>query len=94
MKIGIIFAMIIILALRSGIVLNSLSMAEYKIYVYCVLGFCAGFSEKFVPSILESFINKSKMNPIHFGNLKSIKRLNFLVAPEFISLFDIVSIAQ
>ena len=58
--IGIICAMIIILALRSGIVLNSLSMAEYKIYVYCVLGFCAGFSEKFVPSILESFINKSK----------------------------------
>ena len=55
-----IFAMIIILALRSGVVFNGLSMAAYKKYVYCVLGFCAGFSEKFVPSILESFMSKSK----------------------------------
>lgn len=58
--IGAIFALIIILALKSGVILNNIANNQYEIYAYCVLGFCSGFSEKFVPSILESFMNKSK----------------------------------
>lgn len=62
MAIGAIFAFIIICALKSGLVLQELNNSEHLLSLYMALGFIAGFSEKFVPSVLESFVNKSENN--------------------------------
>ena len=58
--IGMIFSLIIILTLKSGVIFNNLITENHEIYLYCLLGFCAGFSEKFVPTIMENFMNNSK----------------------------------
>lgn len=58
MLIGAIFAFVILLALKSGIVFSELVDCEHILPLSIVLGFCAGFSEKFVPSVLESFMHK------------------------------------
>lgn len=60
MVIGAIFAFVIICALKSGLVFTDLTNSEHLLCLYIVLCFIAGFSEKFVPSVLESFINKKE----------------------------------
>lgn len=66
MLMGVIFAMIIFFALKSGILANEwVANEETARYIYALLGFCAGFSEKFVPSILEKFMGKGELSPAH-----------------------------
>lgn len=60
MLIGAIFAFVLLAALKSGIVFSGLIDCEHVLPVSLVLGFFAGFSEKFVPSVLESFVHKSE----------------------------------
>lgn len=62
MGIGAIFAFVIICALKSGLVLQELNNGAHLLSLYMALGFVAGFSEKFVPSVLESFVYKSENN--------------------------------
>ena len=59
MLIGAIFAFVILCALKSGLFFTELNNTEHILDLYIVLGFIAGFSEKFVPSVLESFVHKS-----------------------------------
>ena len=56
--IGMIFAMIIIITLKSGVIFDKIINGQCEICLYCLLGFCAGFSEKMVPTVLERFIEK------------------------------------
>jgi len=56
---GVIFAFVVYLGLKSGIILAAF-VPLASIYMYCIFGFLAGFSETFVPSMLESFVDKSK----------------------------------
>lgn len=58
MLIGSIFAMIIIFALKTEILSFSLPAAPADKYWCALLGFCAGFSEKWIPSVLENFMGK------------------------------------
>lgn len=58
MLIGAIFATVIILVLKSGIVLNDILLSTSQKLVYALIGFCAGFSEKFVPSVMEHLIKE------------------------------------
>ena len=60
MVIGAIFAFVILCALKSGLVFTELNNSDHILCLYIVLGFIAGFSEKFVPSIMESFIHNPK----------------------------------
>lgn len=54
--IGIIFAALATLMVKSGLIFGSLEGTVTDNYLP-VLGFCAGFSEKWIPSILERFMN-------------------------------------
>lgn len=58
MLIGVIFAMIIIFAVRGNIVFGNVPTDLCSIYIYSILGFCAGFSEKWIPSVLEKFMKQ------------------------------------
>ena len=58
MLIGAVFAMIIIFALKSGILFDGLTMDNHSNYLMALVGFCAGFSEKWIPSVLENFMGK------------------------------------
>ena len=60
MLIGAIFAFIIIMAQKSGIVFSEWANGEHAIHLYMVLGFFAGFSEQFVPSVLQSLMHQSE----------------------------------
>lgn len=60
MMIGIIFAMIVIFAVRGNIFFGNMPSDVCGIYVYSVLGFCAGFSEKWVPSLMEKFMQQAQ----------------------------------
>ena len=62
MLIGAIFATIIIFAFKSGFFMNKYVEDISARIIYSFIGFCAGFSEKFVPSVMESFMNKSNNN--------------------------------
>lgn len=62
--VGIIFAMIIIFGVRGNLFLGDMPTETVKLYVYSILGFCAGFSEKWVPSVLEKFIGREEKTPI------------------------------
>lgn len=62
MAIGAIFAFVVICALKSGLVLQKLNNSEHILSLYMALGFVAGFSEQFVPSVLESFVHKPENN--------------------------------
>lgn len=55
--IGAIAAVVVMFAIRSGLVL-AIGDGSGMFFLYCVFGFAAGFSERFIPSLLEKFINK------------------------------------
>jgi len=57
MFIGAIAAVTVMFIVRSGLMLDI--GGEHEIfYLYCVFSFAAGFSERFVPSLIEKLINK------------------------------------
>lgn len=56
--IGAIFAALATLMVKSGLVFSNFDNDVYN-YLLPILGFCAGFSEKWIPSILERFINET-----------------------------------
>lgn len=55
--IGAIAAVIVMFAVRSGLML-AIGNQSNLFFLYCVLGFAAGFSERLVPSIIEKLITK------------------------------------
>ena len=58
--IGVIFALVVIFMVHSQIILGNLKGANNEMYLLPLMGFCAGFSEKWIPSILERFMSKSE----------------------------------
>ena len=58
MLIGAIFAFVLLCALNSGLIFAELLNGRHTLSLFMVIGFIAGFSEKFVPSVLESFVHK------------------------------------
>ena len=55
--IGAIAAVVAMFAIRSGLML-AVGNGSGMFFLSCVFGFAAGFSERFIPSLLEKFINK------------------------------------
>lgn len=55
--IGAIAAVVSMFAIRSGLML-AVGNGSGMFFLSCVFGFAAGFSERFIPSLLEKFINK------------------------------------
>ena len=55
--IGAIAAVIVMFAVRSGLML-AIGNQGNLFFLYCVLGFAAGFSERLVPSLIEKIITK------------------------------------
>ena len=55
--IGAIAAVIVMFAVRSGLML-AIGNQGNLFFLYCVIGFAAGFSERLVPSLIEKIINK------------------------------------
>jgi len=51
---GGIFAFVAILFIDTGLVLKDITVSNPWAY-HCIVGFIAGFNERFVPSIIESF---------------------------------------
>lgn len=60
--VGIIFAILVICALQSGIILKGVFDESSMVYVCTILGFSAGFSERFVPSLIEKIIINDTKN--------------------------------
>lgn len=58
--IGVIFALVVVFMVHSQIIFGNLKGANNEMYLLPVLGFCAGFSEKWIPSILERFMSESE----------------------------------
>ena len=56
--IGVIFAVLVVFMINSGLILGSIEVNATNNYLLPILGFCAGFSEKWIPSILERFMNE------------------------------------
>lgn len=57
--IGVIFALLVVLMQNSGILFGNIGNVTDITCLLAILGFCAGFSEKWIPSILERFMNES-----------------------------------
>ena len=55
--IGAIAAFVIMFAIRSGLMLT-VTEGPNMFFFYCVFGFAAGFSERFLPSLIEKIITK------------------------------------
>ena len=55
--IGAIAAVVVMFAVRSGLML-AIGNQETLFFLYCVLGFAAGFSERLIPSLIEKLITK------------------------------------
>ena len=55
--IGAIAAVVIMFAIRSGLMLT-VTEGPNMFFFYCVFGFAAGFSERFLPSLIEKIITK------------------------------------
>lgn len=55
--IGAIAAVIVLFAIRSGLLFSN-SILGNSFFFYCVIGFAAGFSERFVPSLIELIIKR------------------------------------
>lgn len=58
--IGVIFALVVVFMVHSQIILGNLKGANNEMYLLPLMGFCAGFSEKWIPSILERFMSESE----------------------------------
>lgn len=57
--VGMIFAALVVLMVKGGLIFSNIEKNVTNNYLLPILGFCAGFSEKWIPSILESFMSKS-----------------------------------
>lgn len=55
---GGIFAFVAILFVDTGLVLKDITVSNLWAY-HCIVGFIAGFNERFVPSIIESFTSNT-----------------------------------
>lgn len=58
--IGVIFALVVVFMVHSKIIFGNIENAADMTCLMAILGFCAGFSEKWIPSILERFMSESK----------------------------------
>lgn len=58
--IGVIFALVVVFMVHSQIIFGNLKGANNEMYLLPLMGFCAGFSEKWIPSILERFMSESE----------------------------------
>lgn len=58
MLIGAILALIVIFGLKGKLFLGNIPIDIGALYLFSIIGFCAGFSEKWVPSLLVQFIGK------------------------------------
>ena len=67
--IGVIFALLVVLMQNSGILFGNIGNVTDITCLLAILGFCAGFSEKWIPSILERFMNDSG-NPVGVSDVK------------------------
>ena len=68
--IGVIFAILATLMVKSGLIFgNKGNTTSDTICLLAILGFCAGFSEKWIPSILERFMNDQE-NPAKNPDIK------------------------
>lgn len=67
--IGVIFAVLAMLLVKSGLIFSSIEIIITDNYLLPVLGFCAGFSEKWIPSILERFMDDQE-NPAKSPDIK------------------------
>lgn len=67
--IGVIFAVLVVFMINSGLILGNVEVIATNNYLLPILGFCAGFSEKWIPSILERFMNE----PESPANIPSVK---------------------
>lgn len=62
MLIGAIFATVIFFAFKSGVVLRDVMTSSSERLIFGLIGFCAGFSENLVPSVMEHFVTNSTKN--------------------------------
>ena len=67
--IGVIFALLVVLMQNSGILFGNIGNVTDITCLLAILGFCAGFSEKWIPSILERFMSESE-NPVGVSDVK------------------------
>lgn len=67
--IGVIFALLVVFMQNSGIIFGNIGNTSDTICLLAILGFCAGFSEKWIPSILERFMSDSEM-PVNMPVVK------------------------
>lgn len=58
--IGVIFALVVVFMVHSKIIFGNIENAADMTCLMAILGFCAGFSEKWIPSILERYMSESK----------------------------------
>lgn len=58
--IGVIFALVVVFMVHSKIIFGNIENAADMTCLMAILGFCAGFSEKWIPSILERFMSESE----------------------------------
>lgn len=56
--VGTIFAVVVVLLMKCKLILTQINPAQ-TIYAYMLLSFVAGFSERFVPSLMEKFVNEN-----------------------------------
>ncbi len=62
MLIGAIFATIIIFTFKSGLIFNGIMSSASERLILGFIGFCAGFSEKWVPTVMERFVTNENNN--------------------------------
>lgn len=64
MFIGSVFAAVLLLAVEAEVFAPHILSDIPLVYVYSIIGFIAGFSEQFVPSVLEKFIGENSTKSI------------------------------
>ena len=75
LTIGAIFALVAICAVKCGLILAEIENSM-QIYAYALIGFISGFSERYIPSIIEHFVidnnNKEDASKLVAGKLNHI----------------------
>lgn len=56
--VGALFAIVVVLLMKCHLILSDIE-GSYAIYAYMLLSFIAGFSERFVPSLMEKIVNEN-----------------------------------
>lgn len=59
LAIGAVFAMVAICAVKCGLILTNIA-PSMQVYSYALIGFIAGFSERYIPSIVEHLVNEKQ----------------------------------